>query len=286
MSGLSVTVRVALWMLLTAVGFGAMVTMVRHLSATMDLIAVTFWRNLFATVLMLPWAWRAGRRGRHTKRWPLYWLRAAVMVVATVALYYGMTLLPMAEATALSFTSPLFTVVFAALLLGERVGMKRAGALAVGFAATLLILRPGAVPLGWGAMHILIACLTFALTTIMGKMLAATEDPNLVVFNLTLLGVPCALLPALFVWSWPGVSEIGWLLLIGLAGNLNYYGLAQALRLGDASSAMTYDFLRLPAVAGFAYLAFGQQPDTITWIGAAIIFGSVIYIARADRTRR
>lgn len=280
-----VPVRVALWMLLTAIGFGAMVTIVRHLSATMDIMVITFWRNLFATVILLPWAWRAGREKLRTTRWPLYWLRAAVMVVATSTLYLGMVLMPMAEATALSFTSPLFTVIFAALILGEHVGRKRAAALAVGFAATLLILRPGGIPLGLGAVYIIVACLTFALTTVMGKQLAAREDPNLVVFYLSLLGVPCSLLPALFVWEWPGITEFGWLVLLGLAGNINYYGLAQALRLGDASSAMTFDFLRLPAVAGFAFLAFGQQPDAMTWVGAAIIFGSAVYIARADRAR-
>jgi len=280
---LPVPLRVALWMLVTALGFGVMVAIVRHLSGTMDLVLVTFWRNLLATAVLVPWAGRVGRAGLSTRRWPLYWMRAAVMVLATTTLYFGVVLMPMAEATALSFTSPLFTVLFAATLLGERIGVKRAAALAVGFAGTLLILRPGAVVLDAGPACILVACLTFALATIMGKRLAATEDPNLVVFYLALLAVPCALLPALFVWRWPTMEELAWLLLLGIAGNVNNYGLARALRIGDASSAMTFDFLRLPAVAVLAYICFAQKPDAMTWIGAAIIFGSAAFIARHDR---
>src|SRR5690606_23285325 len=126
-----------------------------------------------------------------------------------------------------------------------------------GFLGMLVIVRPG-----FGAFEgpatavVLFAALFFALVALTGKMLAATESPALIVAYLALFSLPLSLLPALFVWQWPTAEQLGWLVLLGLAANLNMYGIARAFRIGDASLATPFDFMRLPATALLAFLMF------------------------------
>jgi drug/metabolite transporter (DMT)-like permease len=268
-------------MLASAVGFAVLVCVVRLLSAEMDVLVVQVWRNVFAVLLFAPWLARVGLAGLRTRRLPLFLTRSALFVVSSTALFYGVTMVPVADATALSFTAPLFTTVLAVLLLRERVDAARWGAIAAGFVGMLAILRPGlGVFDAPAAAVVLTAAASFALVTVTGKMLASTESPALVVAYLSVFALPLSIVPALFVWSWPAPEHLGWLLLIGLAANLNMYGFARAMRIGDASMATPFDFVRLPATALVAFAMFGQAPDLWTWLGAAIIFAASLHVGR------
>ena len=166
--------RVGFWMCVTAIGFAVMLNSVRHLSDSgLHVMVVTFWRNVFAVVFFAPLIVRfwPGRFG--AARWGAYSLRAIIMTISTVTLFLGAILLPVAEATALSFTAPLFTVVGAILFLREKVGWRRWSALIVGFCGILIMLRPGAEAFQTGALVVLVASITFAAVTLMGKVLAS-----------------------------------------------------------------------------------------------------------------
>lgn len=280
-SRLGVPAEVGLWMLASAVGFAVLVCVVRLLSAEMDVLVVQVWRNVFAVLLFAPWLARVGLAGLRTRRLPLFLTRSALFVVSSTALFYGVTMVPVADATALSFTAPLFTTILAVLLLGERVDAARWGAIAAGFAGMLVILRPGVgVFDAAAAAVVLTAAASFALVTVTGKLLASTESPALVTACLSVFALPLSIVPALFAWSWPRPDQLGWLMLIGLAANLNMYGFARAMRIGDASMATPFDFIRLPATALVAFLMFGQAPEVWTWLGAAIIVAASVYVGR------
>ena len=278
---LGVPAEVGLWMLASAVGFAVLVCVVRRLSAELDVLVVQVWRNVFAVLLFAPWLARVGLAGLRTQRLPLFLTRSALFVVSSTALFYGVTMVPVADATALSFTAPLFTTILAVLLLKERVDGARWGAIAAGLAGMLVILRPGVgVFDAAAAAVVLTAAASFALVTITGKLLASTESPALVTACLSVFALPLSIVPALFVWTWPAPEHLGWLLLIGLAANLNMYGFARAMRIGDASMATPFDFIRLPATALVAFLMFGQAPELWTRLGAAIIVAASIYVGR------
>jgi drug/metabolite transporter (DMT)-like permease len=280
-SRLGVPAEVGLWMLASAVGFAVLVCVVRRLSAELDVLVVQVWRNVFAVLLFAPWLARVGLAGLRTRRLPLFLTRSALFVVSSTALFYGVTMVPVADATALSFTAPLFTTILAVLLLKERVDAARWGAIAAGFAGMLVILRPGVGVFDAGAaVVVLTAAASFALVTVTGKLLASSESPALVTACLSVFALPLSIVPALFVWSWPAPEHLGWLLLIGLAANLNMYGFARAMRIGDASMATPSDFIRLPATALVAFLMFGQAPEIWTWVGAAIIVAASVYVGR------
>lgn len=280
-AGLAVPARVGLWMLASATGFAVLVCLVRYLSREMDVLVIQVWRNVFAALLFAPWLARVGLAGLRTKRLPLYLLRSAFMVASSTALFFGVTMMPVADATALSFTAPLFTTILAVLLLRERVSGLQWGGIAAGFVGMLVILRPGLAAFDPpAAAVVLFAAIAFALVTITGKMLASTESPALVVSSLAVFSLPLALMPALFVWQWPTAEQLGLLVLVGLAANLNMYGFARAMRIGDAAMSTPFDFIRLPATALVAFLMFGQAPDLWTWVGAALIFAGSVYVGR------
>lgn len=275
--------RVGFWMTVTAIGFAVMLNTVRHLSdGGMDVFVIAFWRNVFSILFFLPliphfWQSRFG-----AARWHLYSLRAVIMTISSVALFVGAILLPVAEATALSFTTPLFTVIGAILFLGETVGWRRWSALIVGFAGTLIMLRPGEEAFQLGALVVLVAAITFAGVTLMGKVLVRHDSPALVTLNLSLYSLPISLVPALLFWEWPAADQWLWLGLLGFSAICNIFGITQALKAGDASLLQPFDFLRLPFTALGAYLMFNQVPTLWVWVGAAIIAGSSVYIAQRE----
>ncbi len=275
-------VRVGLWMTLSAVSFAALIGIVRHLTPEMNVYVVNFWRNVVSAALFAPWLMHQGFGGLRTRRHGTFALRAALMIVATVTLYEAVALMPMAEVTSLTFTSPLFATALALLVLGEKVGPRRWLALVIGFSGVLVILRPGFAELEPAALLALLCALAFAGVVVTGKMLASSESPESIVLYLSIWGLPLALLPALFVWQWPTFEQALWLLAMGLFGNANMYGFARAFRIGDASLAMPFDFIRLPFTALVGYLAFAQRPDVWVWIGAAVIFAGSAYVTHRE----
>ncbi len=278
--------RVGFWMTVTAISFAVMLNTVRHLSnGGMDVFVIAFWRNAFAVVFFVPlipqfWQTRFG-----IVRWKFYSTRALVMVVSSIALFLCAILLPVADATAISFTTPLFTTVGAILFLCEAVGWRRWTAIIVGFGGTLIMLRPGAEAFQAGALVGLLAAVTFAGVILMGKVLVRSDSPALVTLNLSLYALPISVVPALLYWQWPHGEQWLWLGLLGAAAIGNIYGISQALKAGDASLLQPFDFLRLPFTAFVAYIAFDQVPTEWVWLGAAIIAASSIYIARRESRR-
>ena len=267
---------------MTAVGFAVLMGMVRHAGQDMHIFVISFWRFVFSLLLFLPWFLKSRGRGFRTTRLGLHIIRACFLIVASVALMSAIMLMPLDEATALSFTTPLFTVIGAILFLKEKAGIQRWAALIIGFVGMLVILRPGVEMINWAALLVLVSAVTFAGVVLCGKVLIRTDSPELLVAYLALVSVPLSFIPALLFWQWPTPEQFVWLALIGVASNLNLYGIGKALQIGDASATQPYDFLRLPTTAGVGWLAFGQTSDMLTWVGAAVIFGSTIFITRRE----
>ena len=279
---MSPAIRVAFWMAVSAAAFGALMGLVRHLGQDMPVLVISFWRFVFGLVLFIPWILRVGRAGFATTRPGLHVIRACFLIVSSLSLLTAIMTMPLEEATALSFTTPLFTMLGAVFFLSEKAGPRRWIALGIGFVGMLVILRPGAEAVDWEAFLILLSAVTFAGVVLCGKVLVRTDTPEQIVAGLALVSVPLSLIPALFVWQWPTLWQLFWLVLIAASSNLNMYGIAKALQNGDATATQPYDFLRLPTTAGIGWLAFGETSDAITWIGALIIFCSAIYITHRE----
>jgi drug/metabolite transporter (DMT)-like permease len=273
-------------MALSAVSFGLLMGLVRHVGQDLHVFVISFWRFVFSLALFAPWFFKVGRAGLRTERPGLHVLRACLLIVASVCLMMAIMLMPLDEATALSFTTPLFTVIGAIVFLREKAGPRRWAALVIGFVGMLIILRPGLEMLNWAAFLIMVSAVTFAGVVLCGKVLVRTDSPELIVVSLALIALPLSLPTALAFWQWPEPEQYFWLILIAISSNLNMYGIAKALESGDASATQPYDFLRLPATAGVGWLAFGETSAIFTWLGAAVIFTSTVFITRREALAR
>jgi drug/metabolite transporter (DMT)-like permease len=158
--------RAALWMLLSGLCAVLMNVLIRLTAQRMHPFEVTFFRCLFGFAVMLPFIIRAGPALFHNSRAVFFTLRAAVGLASMLTWFYGITLVPLATATAVNFTAPLFATIGAALILHEDVRLRRWSAVAIGFAGVLVIIRPGTDRLDFNLLLILVSAASAAMNNI------------------------------------------------------------------------------------------------------------------------
>ena len=273
----------ALWMILSCAILSVLAALGRYLAlAGVEPMQIVFCRLLFAWMCMLPWLLNRGVKRVGTSQIKLYMLRACVSMVAMTTWFYAISLIPIGEVTALSFLAPLFTTVGAALMLGEVVRMRRWTATLIGFCGALIIIRPGIVEMGLGNWFALTSAVFMGTSSLIIKTLTRGDDPWTVVFFSHLLMLPLALVPAWLVWSWPAAEVWPYLLATGPIAVFGHLALTKALSVADASIVATVDFSRLPFAVGVGWIVFGEVSDLWTWVGAAVIFASSLYIVRRE----
>ena len=275
-------VQGALFMTFAALCFAFMNLLVRELAATLHTLEIAFFRNFFALLCIAPWLFKVGTGGLKTKRLGLHFIRAVIGILSMALWFTAVTLVPLADAVALNFTLPLFATAGAAFFLREKVGLRRWSATAVGFLGMLVILRPGFVEFSPESSLPIIAAVFMAVSVLVVKTLSRSENPNAMVFYMNLLMTPLSFFPALFFWSWPGARELLLLFLLGFLAMIGHLAMTRSYQRADASAVMPFDYTRLPFIAAIAFVFYGEFPDLWTWVGAAIIAGSAIYIARRE----
>jgi drug/metabolite transporter (DMT)-like permease len=203
-------------------------------------------------------------------------------IVSMICWFTALSLMPLAQATALSFTAPIFTSVLAVLVLGEAMRLRRWSATAIGFLGALLIVRPGFAAIDPAAFLAIGTAAIWAGSTILIKIMARTESAGAITTYMVLLTTPMTLAAALLVWRNPSLADLGWAALLGAAGSLGHICMSRALATADATLVAPLDYLRLPIVALIAFLAFGEIPSVWVWIGGGVIAASSIYIAQRE----
>jgi drug/metabolite transporter (DMT)-like permease len=278
-------VRGAIWMILGGLSLVTMAIVIRYLAPRYSVLEMIFLRSVVSLALILPWAIRQERAQLATRRLPLHVLRNVIHYCGNIGWFIGVTLVPLADLSALQFTVPLFTVLMAAIVLREAIGRHRWIATAVGFLGMLVIVRPGFTVINTGTIALLVSALFYATSQTATKMLSRTEPAHRVVFYMALVFVPVSAVPAAFGWVTPGWSDTVPIVLLGITGYTAHLFIVRAFAAADASFVIPFDFLRLPLSALFGFLLYTERPDLWTLIGAAVIFGSTWYNAVSE-TRR
>ena len=273
-------------MVLGTLLFAGMHTAIRHVTQQMSGIEVAFFRNLFGLLVVAPVLMRYGPSLFHTTKLRLHVLRAVHQCLLDDRILHRPSITPIARATALSFTAPLFAALLSALLLGEVFRWRRWSAIFLGFFGALVILRPGLQAIDLGSLLILFSSVLWSVAMIDIKVLGRTESSRTIAAYVTVLLTPITLVPALFVWQMPTVDMWGWLIFIGVIGTIGQFAVTEALKLGDMTALMPFDFLKLVWATFLGIIFFAEVPDFLTWVGAAIVFGSSLYIAWREATLR
>lgn len=270
-------------MVLSTLAFSSMHAAIVAVSKELHPHQIVFFRNAFGVLIFMPVILRTGVGLWRTERLGMHVLRAALNVCAMIAFFTALAITPITRVTALGFTAPLFMAVLSVLLLGERMLVFRWIALALGFAGTLVILRPGAIPLDLGSMLVIGSAFVWALTMIVIKKLSTTESSVTTTGHMILWLSLFSVVPAVLAWRHPSLEAWVLLIFIGCAGTLAQLLLAEALKQADSTTVMPYDFLKLVWAALFGYFLFGQSADVFVWLGGILVFAAGTYVVYQER---
>jgi len=283
-SAASTHARAALLMVGSTVFFAFMVITIRLASNTLHTFEVAFFRCFFGMLAALPLVYRHGPGLLRTTQFPRYLVRCLLGTLSMLCGFWAIGNLPLAQAVSLSYSTPLFVTITAALWLSEQVRARRWTAVVLGFVGVLAIVRPGTAEFSAGTLVAVSAAVISAVVAIQIKQLSGVEPADRIVVWTTILWVPMSLVPALTVWEWPqGITWL-WLVAAGLLGTAGHMLWTRALKLGDVSALTPISFMQLPIVAVLGYFLFSESVDRWTITGAAIILGANAYIAHREAT--
>jgi drug/metabolite transporter (DMT)-like permease len=272
-------VQGAAWITLSALCFTVMGSLIKFLGGAIHSFEIAFLRCVIAFVFTLPFCLRVGTPAFRTERLPAHLGRAAVGMLAMFCGYYGLTKLPLADATAISFTRGLFMILVAVLLLGERVPARRWVATALGFAGVLIMVRPqGGGPVFASAIALLGAAFVSA-GIVFVKRLAATERPETILIYYNFTTTLLSLVPALAVWTTPTLAEFVLLGCVAALAGAGQFCTIRGYGIAEASAVAPFGYARLIFAALIGFVVFAEVPDRWSIAGAAIIAGCALYIA-------
>ena len=235
LAGLPAVTQGVLWMTIASFLYALVFVAVRELSHTFHVFEIVFFRATIGMLAMLPWLARSGVTALRTPRARLYGFRAVITYSGMVCWFYGLANLPLADATALLFTSPFFTVIMLAVFMGEHVGPRRWFAILCGFVGAVIIIRPGFAEIGIATAGVMYTAVAYGGSNAATRALATTENPNAVVFYMFTLVTPLALIPALATWITPGWSDVPLILGFGILSLVAMQCMTRALAAAPAA---------------------------------------------------
>lgn len=280
--------RAIVFMLISMFLFAAMSALIRGLSETMHSTQIVFLRNAFSMGIILAWTFALQRRALRfpTRRLGSHLWRSGVGFVSMSLWFYSLSILPLTVAVAFSFTTPIFATIFAAMFLGEKVGIHRWSAIMAGFVGIWVMLRPDGSAISLSAGIVLLSSALIAWSSILVKSLTRTDSPETIIFYMTLFMLILSVPPALYSWQPFTLYQALLAFLIALASVGAHLLLTRAVATTDMVVLMPFDFTRLIFASIFAYIFFGEVLDRYTLTGALIIVASTAYIAWREKKHK
>ena len=278
----------AIFLMIISVGVASGLDSVVKLVANQGMhpIQIVFFRNLFGLVVILPIFLKFGFNQLRTKRLKFHVVRGGIQSTAMVSWFTAITLIPLAEATALSFLMPIYASVGAILIMGEPSRQSRWIAIAIGFIGMLVILRPGLVEISLGSIFVIGSGVAIAISKLMAKSLTRTETPATIVFYMSLMVTFISFFPAVFFWQWPPLELWIWLLLLGAGGSFAHIIQTHSYRMGEMTVVEPMSYFRLIWASAFGFLLFGEVPEVWTWIGTVIIIIGALLLTREESQKK
>lgn len=270
-------VRAALWMIGAIFAFSALAVAGRAAALELDTFEMMTYRSVIGVVIVVVVGAAAGTLGQITRRhMGVHVVRNIIHFGGQNLWFYAITVAPLTLVFALEFTSPLWTMLLAALFLGERLTARKLGAGLVGFVGVLIVVQPGAQPLSMGMITAALAALFFAANAILTKRLTRTESITCILFWLSAIQLIIGLIVCLWdgQMTVPSVAMLPWLAVIGIGGIGAHYCLTKALSLAPASVVMPMDFARLPTIAVVGMVLYGEALEWAVLLGAVLIFAA------------
>ncbi len=271
-----------LWMVATGLCFTAVTGIVRYLGSGLPAVEAAFIRYVIGLLMLGPIMLKIFKVRIPLKIVGGFAVRGLVHGLAVILWFYAMARIPIAEVTAIGYTSPLFVTIGAALFLDEKLKARRIAGVALGMLGAVIILRPGFQEISIGQLAQLTAAPMFAVSFIMAKKLTQHASPDVIV---AMLSVVCSLvlLPgAVMQWQTPTLAEIGWLAATAFFATLGHYTLTRALQAAPISVTQPISFLQLVWATILGIVAFGEAIDPFVILGGGVIVAAASYISHRE----
>jgi drug/metabolite transporter (DMT)-like permease len=269
--------RAAFWMIGSITSFTAMAVSARQINFDLDSFEIMLYRSLTGLLIIAAAISLTGK-------WPdinlrhsgLHLLRNIFHFTGQNLWFIAIPLIPLAQVFALEFTTPLWVLLMAPLLLGERLTPTRAFAAVIGFTGILIVARPGHEGLNIGTLAAACAAIGFAGTTIFTKKLTAVTNLSSILLYMTALQTLFSVIFAGFDGdiALPSMGNLPWLLVIGVGGLTAHLCLTMALSIAPVTLIMPIDFARLPLIAFIGLMFYNEPVDAWVILGALIIFAA------------
>jgi len=276
---LSDDVRGGLLIILGGLSFTCVGAIIKQLGGELSVPAIALWRHVFALLCFAPLlVVRHGVGALRTHRYFGHFYRSLFGFISFYGGIYALARLSLADATALSFTAPLWSLLLAVTFLGDRVRASRWLATATGFGGVLLIARPAGSFIEPAMLVALGGALFSSLAMMKVKQLSATEPPDRITFYFLANGLLIGLLPALATWTTPDARQFVLLAVMGAISCIGQMFLTRGYALGQFSKMAPMDFCRLPLAIALGFGLFGEVPEVAGLAGMAIIVGASLFI--------
>lgn len=243
--------------------------------------ARAFGHIVFMLMFFVP---RFGLRMLWTRRPGTQLARSLMLFTSNTASFLAITYIPLATSAAITMMAPLLVVPLAGLVLAERVSRRHAIALAIGFAGVLILIQPGAEVFHWAALLSLLSAACYAVYQVLTRLIAGIDSPETSAIYSSIVGGFGMFIVLPFVWTTPhDLRDILYFCSLGVLGGLGHYFVARALAYAPANIVAPFQYMQLIGSVIVGYLFFGDFPDFLGWIGAAIIVAAGLYIGWSQR---
>ncbi|MDE4133448.1 DMT family transporter [Phaeobacter sp. QD34_3] len=292
----------------SAVCFSVIDVIFKFLSGDYPLYQVVMVRSIVALVVLgaviIPL--EGGFHILRTRQPKLHLMRCCAVLFANICFFTGLAIMPIAEAVAIAFATPLIVTALSVVVLKERVGPWRWGAVAAGFLGVLIIMRPGPGSFQAAAILPFLGACGYATLHVLTRRAGGAEKASTLSFYPTLgflvvsalvglttgdgrfaSGDSAAVDYILRAWVWPAPQDWGLFVGVGLAGSIGGYLVSQAYRLNEAGLAAPFEYVAMPMAVLWGVLVFDEWPDVPVWAGSALIIGAgLVSVWRETRRSR
>ena len=278
----AVLLNISAWMLLPI-----MDGIAKYLSAEMHFMQIVWGRYFFmALISLLVTYFFFHKHLKKPNNIQIQLIRSLFLFLSTILFFYAISIISLAEALTLAFVSPMIVTLLSAVILKEKVGIKRWSAVIVGFIGVLFVVRPGFNEINLATITALGCGISYAFYIISTRKLSTQDSPFLTLIFTGLSGSIVISLLVPFYWSWPTISQLILLITLAAIGTLAHFLLILSLNFAEASklAPLSYSEIIMNVIIGYYF--FGDFPDQWIWIGLMIIISSGVYISLRENVKK
>jgi drug/metabolite transporter (DMT)-like permease len=270
------------WMMGAVVSFSMMAVCIRELADTLSVYQILFLRSAVGLPLIVAVAAVSGRglRQLRTAQLKLQFVRNIVHIIGQGLWIYAITVLSLAMVFAVEFTTPLWSVLMASVLLGEPTNRAQRIGLALGLVGTLIIVRPSPAGISWAVVIMLAAALCYAGAHLGTRVLTRTDASVSVPFWMCVIQSPIGLVLAVTDWRPILLADVPLIVGVAACGLFAHHSLTSAFRNAPVARVIPFDYLRLPLIAAVGALFYAEPLDPFVFAGAAVVLAGVLITQR------